>query len=129
MAHFAEVDDTNTVIRVAALHDDVVTDEQAGIDFLNDLYPGSETWVQCFKDGSSRHNYPGPGHVWDAANDAFYESQPYPSWSLNGDYRWQAPTPLPVEPVTVNLDGETYDTFVVHRWDEETTSWIREPPE
>ena len=127
MAHFAEVDQTNTVIRIAVLHDDVVTDEQAGIDFLDDLYPGSQTWVQAFKDNSSRYNYPGVGSTWDPENDAFITKQPYPSWTLDDDFRWVPPTPMPpvtpADPPTVEYEGVTYEVFVIYQWDEDSLSW------
>ena len=46
MAHFAELDATNTVLRVIVVNNDVITidgveDEQRGIDFLDDLFPGT----------------------------------------------------------------------------------------
>ena len=128
MAHFAEVDETNTVIRIAVLHDDVVTDEQAGIDFLADLYPESQTWVQAFKDDSSRYNYPGGGSTWDSENDAFITEQPYPSWTLDDDFRWvppvEHPGPTPADPPTQEYEGVTYEVWRSFGWDEDTLSWV-----
>jgi len=114
MAHYAEIDATNTVIRVLVVHNDVTTidgveDEQRGIDFLNDLFPDSSTWVQTSYNATFRHNFAGHGHTWDGTG--FATLQPYPSWSLDEDYRWQPPTPMPD-------DGNPY------YWDEDTTSWV-----
>ena len=113
MAHYAEVID-GTVTRVIVVHNDVTTidgveDEQRGIDFLNGLLPESGTWVQTSYNRTFRHNYAGPGHIWDGTG--FAAPQPYGSWSLDGDYRWQPPTPYPD-------DGKVYV------WDEDTTSWV-----
>jgi hypothetical protein len=122
MAHFAEIDTgSSTVVRVLVVHNDVtdldgVEDEQRGIDFLTDLFPDSATWVQTSYNRTIRHNYAGVGDTWDAASDAFYGPQPFPSWSLDEDYRWQAPTPMPD-------DSNDYN------WDEDTTSWVEQVAE
>ena len=113
MAHYAEVTD-GEVARVVVVHNDVTTidgveDEQRGIDFLNDLFPDSATWVQTSYNRTIRHNYAGSGYTWDGTG--FAAPQPYPSWTLDGDYLWQPPTPKPD-------DGNQYD------WDEDTTSWV-----
>ena len=59
-----------------------------------------------------RKNYAGVGHTYDASRDAFYEPQPYPSWTLDNDTcQWNAPTAMPD-------DGKMYS------WDEDTLSWV-----
>ena len=58
-----------------------------------------------------RKNYAGVGHIYDPVRDAFYEEQPYASWTLNeSTCYWEAPTPRPE-------NGEWY-------WKEDTTEWI-----
>lgn len=58
-----------------------------------------------------RYNYAGIGFIYDSEADAFYEPQPYPSWTLDtSTYLWQPP-------VTYPDDGNHYT------WNEETTSW------
>ena len=47
MAHFAKIGEGNIVETVVVVHNDVATTEQAGIDFLKNLYKDSSaTWVQ-----------------------------------------------------------------------------------
>ena len=58
-----------------------------------------------------RYNFAGGGNTYDPVADAFYDSQPFPSWSLDENYLWQPPTPRP--------DGEG-----PYHWDEDTTSWV-----
>ena len=116
MAHFAELDETNTVLRVLVVGNDVTTidgveDEQRGIDFLDDLFPESGTWVQTSYNANQRHNYAGIGHTYDPDAGAFYSQSPFPSWSLDENFLWQPPTPYPD-------DGAAY------YWDEGTTSWV-----
>jgi hypothetical protein len=113
MAHFAEVID-GTVVRVLVVSNDITTtdgteEEQRGIDYLDRLFLDSGTWVQCSYNATIRFNYPGPGYSWDRTG--FAEPQPYPSWTLDENYVWQPPTPMPD-------DGE------FHEWDEDTTSWV-----
>ena len=90
MAHFAELDENNIVVRVI-----VVSDEDAinGEDFCNNLLGGS--WKQTSyntrggvhyapdtqtpDDGVAlRKNYAGVGSVFDEVRDAFMSPQPYP---------------------------------------------------
>jgi hypothetical protein len=95
----------------------LVTEVIAGID-ETELIEGldTETWYgnfrgQTCKRTSYNHNirkqYAGIGYTYDAINDVFIAPQPYPSWSLDDNFDWQAPTPMP-------NDGE----FV---WDEDST--------
>jgi hypothetical protein len=65
---------------------------------------------RCSYNGNFRHNYPGPGWTWDEDADAFYAPQPFPSWTLDDDYRWVAPVPYPE-------DGGPY------LWNEEEQVW------
>jgi len=113
MAHYAEVID-GLVQRVVVVSNDVTTidgveDEQRGVDLLDDIMPTAGAWVQTSYNGSIRFNYAGVGYSWDG--DGFAAPEPYPSWTLDADYQWQPPTPMPD-------DGDLYV------WDEATTSWI-----
>lgn len=115
MAHFAELDETNTVLRVLVVHNDItylndVEYEQRGIDFLNDLFPDSGEWKQCSYSGSFRGRFVGAGSTYDSDSDIFLSPKPFPSWVLDEETEWQPPTPYPD-------DG-------YHDWDEDTTSWV-----
>ena len=73
MAHFAEIDKNNIVIRVLVVHND---DEHRGADFLaNDLGLGG-TWIQTSYNGNIRKNYAGVGYSYDATRDAFIAPEP-----------------------------------------------------
>ena len=129
MAHFAEIDDKNIVIRVLVIDDidtqdgDGKEDESVGAKYLSDAFGG--TWKRTSynthknvhsKSGTPfRKNYAGVGFTYDAAKDAFIPPKPYPSWTLNEDScLWEAPTAKPD-------DGEYY------YWNEDTTQW-KTPP-
>jgi hypothetical protein len=116
MAHFAELDETNTVKQVIVVHNNELLDdngnesEAKGIDFCVNLFGG--TWVQTSYNANIRKNYAAIGMSYDPVNDWFVAPKPYPSWTLDADAKWQAPTPMPVE------EGKYFS------WDEATLSWI-----
>tara|TARA_Y100001951_G_C11112301_1_gene168165 strand:- start:46 stop:402 length:357 start_codon:yes stop_codon:yes gene_type:complete len=114
MAHFAELNEQNNVLRVLVINNDVITvdgeeKEEVGADFLTNLCGGQ--WKQTSYNNNFRKNYAGQGYTYDQTRDAFIAQKPYPSWILNeSTCHWNAPTPYPD-------DGKRYD------WDEDTTSW------
>lgn len=107
MAHFALLDENNIVLRVEAVHNDCAPDEATGIAFLQSLYGGGN-FVQCSYNATMRGRYPGVGYTYNGA--VFYPPRPYPSWSLDANYDWQPPTPMPD-------DGEWM-------WDEGSLAWV-----
>ena len=119
MAHFAELDENNTVIRVLVVHNDVITVdgkeiESVGQDFLKGLYGSNNrtgVWIQTSYNHNFRKNYAGIGFAYDQSKDAFIPPQPFPTWKLDEDTcRWNAPKAYPD-------DGKKY------YWNEDTTSW------
>lgn len=116
MAHFAKLDESNKVLAVHVVNNDVITvdgveSEQAGIDFLTELH-GHASWKQTSYSGALRKNYAGIGYSYDADRDAFIAPKPWASWNLNEETcRWEAPTAYP-------SDGKTY------AWFEPNQEWI-----
>ena len=104
MSHWAEIDSNNKVIRVL-VGDNNAPDE--GEAFMKSL---GGTWVKTSYNGNIRKNYAGIGYEYRSDIDAFVAPQPYPSWSLDVDAKWQPPTPYPT-------DDKMYS------WNEETTEW------
>jgi hypothetical protein len=116
MAHFAEIDQNNTVLRVVVIDNKDTADaggvekESIGAAFCERLFGG--TWKQTSYNGNKRKNYAGIGFKYDADRDAFVPPKPFASWVLNNDTaQWGAPTPMP-------NDNKNY------LWDESTTSWV-----
>ena len=129
MAHFAEIDDSNIVLQVIVVDDKDTQDksgnevESVGAKYLSDGFGG--TWkrtsyntyggVHKLSGTPFRKNYAGIGFIYDETRDAFYESNPYPSWTLNEDTCiWDPPTAHPD-------DGKFYE------WNEDTTTWDEIP--
>jgi hypothetical protein len=111
VAHFAEIDNNNIVLRVLVVGND---QEHRGQEFLaNDLNLGG-TWVQTSYNGNIRKNFAGIGYTYDTVRDAFIPQKPFDSWLLDEDTcQWNAPTPYPT-------DDKTYV------WDEEQLEWKEE---
>ena len=119
MAHFAEIDADNLVVRVLVVAD---AQEERGQEFLADDLGLGGTWKKTSYNTQAgvhvnggtpyRKNYAGVGYTFDAERDAFIPPKPYASWILNeGTCNWEAPVAMPT-------DDKMY------RWDEETTNWI-----
>tara|TARA_Y100001938_G_C7940668_1_gene354147 strand:- start:46 stop:423 length:378 start_codon:yes stop_codon:yes gene_type:complete len=121
MAHFAKLGTGNIVERVEVVSNDIATTEQAGVEFLQNLYQDRSVWKQTSYNTLAgehllggtplRKNYAGIGFKYDQSRDAFISPQPYNSWSLNEDTcQWEAPVEYPD-------DGQKY------KWNEENQTW------
>jgi hypothetical protein len=87
MAHWAEIDENNIVIRVTVGdNNDPVGDE--GYQWLLDNLGG--TWIKTSYNANIRKNYAGIGYTYDSARDAFIPPKPeIGNWILNEDTcRW-----------------------------------------
>ena len=123
MAHFAQIDNNNIVMRVTVVADSDAPNEAAGIALCKSLVGSDTNWVQTSYTGNIRYRYAGIGMKYDATNDVFYKpSPPYPSWVLStSTWDWEAPVAMPDD---AGVDDTTNPTqAVVYTWDEDTTSW------
>jgi len=109
MAHFAEIDSTNTVLRVIVVADE---HEANGAEWCNNLLGG--TWIQTSYNGNIRKQYAGVGSTYNETADVFNAPKPFDSWSLDENYDWQAPIDYPA-------DGNIYS------WDEANQVWVESP--
>lgn len=110
MAHYAKV--------VNGIVTKVIVAEPEFFKTFVDSSPGE--WIQTsYNTRGGQHpygtplrkNYAGIGFTYDATLDAFYEPQPYPSWTLNEtSCLWEAPVAYPT-------DGQFY------KWNEDTQTW------
>jgi hypothetical protein len=74
MAHFAKLGTGNIVERVEVVSNDIATTEQAGIDFLNNLYKDRDVWKQTSYNNNFRKNYAGIGFQYDQSKRCFYST-------------------------------------------------------
>jgi hypothetical protein len=99
MAHFAELDDNNTVLRVIAVDNSKITitngeeDESLGVEFLQSLFGGGTNWKQTSYNAKFRKNYAGIGFIYDSVRDGFIPPMPEDDqeWVLNEDtLQWES---------------------------------------
>jgi len=121
MAHFAKLKTGNIVERVEKVSNDVATTEQAGIEFLNNIYGENYIWKQTSYNTHAgvhrlggtpfRKNFAGIGWKYDQYKDAFIPPKPFESWILNET------TCLWEPPVVKPDDGQKYS------WNETNQTW------
>ena len=114
MAHFAQIEN-GIVTNVIVISNDVVGEypesESIGQQFIsNHNYQGQ--WIQTSYNGNFRKQYGMVGYGYDVNANEFVAPSPFPSWSLDANNDWQAPTPKP--------EGD-------YMWDEETLAWVAAP--
>jgi hypothetical protein len=113
MSHFAKIDESNTVIQVLVIEQDVVD---------TGLFGNPNSWIQTSYNTSGgvhrlggtplRKNYAGIGYTYDVTRDAFIPPKPFNSWVLNEDTCiYEAPIPMPT-------DDKMYS------WNEDTLAWV-----
>jgi hypothetical protein len=96
MAHYAYLDDNNIVVAVTVGKDE--TELIDGLDTETYYALGTPYTVKRTSyNNNIRKQYAGIGYTYDAVNDVFIAPQPYPSYSLDENFDWQPPTPMPTE--------------------------------
>jgi hypothetical protein len=86
MSHWAEIDETNTVIRVLVGDNNESDEGKAIIESLGG------TWVQTSYTGKIRYNFAGIGYTYDSIDDAFIAPIPicgHEELKLNNNKRWE----------------------------------------
>ena len=118
MAHFAELNSSNEVLRVIVVSNEDVNanggDQHADAEtFVTTIVPhstGGVVWKQTSYNDNFRKQYAGIGYTYDASKNKFIEPKPYDSWTLNSSDDWEAPSNKPD-------DGKFY------YWNETNTQW------
>ncbi len=107
MSHYAKIEGGVVTQVIVAEQDFIDTQEGTWVQTSYNTHRG----VHTLGGTPLRKNYAGIGYTYDAARDAFYAPQPYPSWSLDeGTCYWGPPVAMP--------DDENNYT-----WNESTLSW------
>tara|TARA_R100001163_G_scaffold61896_1_gene52230 strand:- start:507 stop:905 length:399 start_codon:yes stop_codon:yes gene_type:complete len=128
MAHFAELDKDNKVLRVVVgCNTDIANNggeqsTQAATHFetVVPLSADGVKWMQTSYNNNFRKMYAGPGFIYDETNDRFLTPKPGASWTYdtNGDL---------VPPISQPSEDKIY------RWDEDayqadnTAGWVLVP--
>ena len=127
MAHFAELNNSNEVLRVIVISNDDVEANGGELSseaetFVASIVPHSEdgtAWKQTSYNNNFRKQYAGMGHTDDVSKDKFILPQPYPSWSLDSNDDWESPV---TKPTVTEIDSN----IVYTSWDEDNQKWLGE---
>lgn len=99
---FAEINpETNVVLRVIVCESKEWCEQHLG-----------GVWVQTHDDLTGK-NFASIGYKYHELEDNFSPPQPYPSWTLDTDFKWQPPVPYP-------------DNGGFYSWKEDTQEWVAE---
>lgn len=124
MAHFAQIDYNNQVLRISVVRNEDILDangnesEEVGIQFLKSVHGNTTRWIQTSYNNNFRFRYAGIGMVYNVEHDVFLHDKPYSSWILNTEtYEWESPIPKP------ELTEEQIESGSYYEWNEETQEW------
>lgn len=113
MAHYAKLID-NIVVDVITVSNEVVGEypesDAIGQAFIASL--GIEgDWIQTSFNSNFRKQYAYANCTFDKLANVFISPQPFPSWTLDNNHDWQAPTPMP-------------DNGKIYKWVESSLAWV-----
>jgi len=123
MAYYALLDENNKVINVISGVDEniIQTDldgtQVGGSTEAWEEFYATRPWLNAASckrtsyNNNIRKQYAALDYTYNPTEDIFVAKQPYPSWLLDENFDWQAPTPKPE-------DGGCWI------WNEPTLSWI-----
>jgi hypothetical protein len=124
MAHFAELNSSNEVLRVVVISNDDVNSNGGDYStsaetFVASIVPhqtGGVSWKQTSYNNNARKQYAGVGYTYDSSKNKFIAPQPFNSWSLDSNDDWQAP-------VTYPSTDEVGSNILLIDWDESNLRW------
>ena len=121
MAHFAELDNNNVVLRVVVVGNDCVPSDEHidGETWCINFFKGG-TWKQTSYNNNFRKQYAGIGYTYDAAKNKFISPKPHASWALDANDDWQAPVTYPT--ITTYGSNDPLDIYIIN-WDEAGQKW------
>ena len=125
MAHFAELNNSNEVLRVIVISNEDVNanggDLHADAEtFVASIVPhstGGTAWKQTSYNNNFRKQYAGIGMKFDASKNKFLLPKPFASWALDSNDDWQAP-------VTYPSKDKVGSEWIVPSWEENNRRWI-----
>ena len=140
MAHFAEIDSNNKVLRVVVgCNQDIANNggelsEQAAEHFKTVCPLSSEgiKWVQTSYNNNFRKQYAFIGCTYDENLDKFINPQPYPSWILNENFDWKPNISSLPPRYSLKWDENVQKYFItktsdqtIFEWNPENSTWIQ----
>ena len=125
MAHFAELNSSNEVLRVIVVSNDDVdanggdlhVDAETFVESIVPYLTDGVAWKQTSYNNNFRKQYAGIGDTFDASKNKFIKPKPFPSWSLDSNDDWQSPVTFPS---VTEIDS----VMIFISWDEDNQKWL-----
>ena len=125
MAHFAELDKDNKVLRVVVgCNTDIANNggeqsTQAATHFetVVPLSTDGVKWMQTSYNHNFRKQYAGHDFIYDETNDRFLHPKPGAAWTYNTDGDLVPPMPMPSDDKIYIWDEDAYQA-------DNTTGWV-----
>ena len=133
MAHFAELDSNNVVLRTIVVSDantssDGVEKEEIGVAYCKSVFGEDTVWKQCSRSMRIRKVFPSPGAIYSDELDIFHNPAPYPSWIMNELGDWLPPYEPSVLTAEQEEQGFKYDwNEALH--EESNEGWVLYTPQ
>ena len=108
MAHYAFLNGNRVTEVIVGVDENELINGQTPEEFYSTFR--NQPCVRTSYNGNIRKQYAGIGFTYDEEADVFIAPQPYPSWSLDENHDWQAPSSRPA--------GDKFYT-----WDEDNLEW------
>jgi hypothetical protein len=122
MAHFAQLDDDNTVLQVVVVDNNHILDsngqesESVGIEFCKSIFGPNTRWLQTSYNKSFRGMFAPVGGKYYPEHDRFVIRKPEGNhWQLTSEFKWEPNVPKPT-------DGREYV------WSSTKLKWLYVPP-
>ena len=121
MSHYAKLDESNIVVSVLVIEQDVIDTGMFGDPALFVQTSYNTHGGQHLLGGTPlRKNYAGIGYTYDRERDAFIPPKVFNSWVLDENTcLWNAPINMPTD----STPATTEETGIAYTWNEETVSW------
>lgn len=127
MAHFAELDKDNKVLRVVVGCNKDIANNGGELSLEAEEHfkrscPLSENgvrWVQTSYHNNFRKQFASLNCYYDEQKDKFILNQPYPSWTLDSNDDWTSPVARPTKTKT----EEDIEILLPMVWDETNQVW------
>ena len=118
MAHFAQLNENDIVLKVVVVNNRDITDsngeenENIGIQYLKNIFGNNTKWIQTSYNHNFRIRFASIGDFYDEVRDAFIPQKSYNSWIFSEEFVCWIP------PISYPNDGSCYE------WDENILNWI-----
>jgi hypothetical protein len=124
MSYFAQLDENDNVLNIVVLEkSDAESGQHGDPRLLIETDPRTFFGIHFGENGEPdngtplRGNYAIIGGKYDRVHDVFYNTQPYPSWTISAPtWRWTPPVEKPQR-----------SEMFVNVWNESTLSWDQVP--